>query len=269
MIEQTIFALPFAYLGVLFAGGESLADWVWVTIALAAARTAGMSFNRVIDAEIDSKNPRTRDRLIPSQEIESQTVWWIGALASMALIGASYMLNDLCFYLSFPVVAMLLTYSYFKRFSATSHFYLGLVEALAPIGGYVAVTGAFSLTALGLGFVIMMWIAGLDIVYALQDEDFDKKEGLHSIPAGLGAKTALVISSSCYMLAILMMILVGIRATMSLPYWMAVFVVGGIFFYQQQLVRNSTLPNAVAAFFRANRYVSPTLLAGTALSVAF
>ncbi len=119
MVEQTLFALPFAYLGVLFAGGGTWTDWVWVTLALVAARTAGMSFNRVIDGEIDGKNPRTRDRLVPAGKINRRTVWALAVVSSLTLIGASYALNNLCFYLSIASIGLLYNFSYFKRFSSS------------------------------------------------------------------------------------------------------------------------------------------------------
>ncbi|MCP4671927.1 MAG: UbiA family prenyltransferase, partial [Desulfobacula sp.] len=186
MAKQTLFALPFALIGVLFAGGGSFATWLWVTIALVAARTSGMSFNRVIDATIDGKNPRTKNRVLPAGELRHSTVWAVAAISSLVLIFASYMLNQLCFKLSFLAVILLVTYSYFKRFSSSSHFYLGLVEAAAPMGGYLAVTGELSLMPFILGFIILSWIAGLDIVYAFQDIEFDKKENLHSLPVRVG-----------------------------------------------------------------------------------
>jgi len=226
MIEQTLFSLPFAYLGVLFAGGASVTIWVWVTVALVAARTAGMAFNRAIDAEIDAKNPRTAGRLVPRGEIRKLNVWLVGVVASLVLIVAAYMLNPLCFGLSFLAVGMLVTYSYLKRFSASSHFYLGMVEAAAPIGGYLAVTGELTWVPFVLGFVIMMWIAGLDIVYALQDEEFDSRENLHSIPVRLGRTRALTLSAICYALALGALVLVGVHVDMAVPYWIGVALVG-------------------------------------------
>lgn len=267
LIEQTLFALPFAWLGVLFAGGGTWATWLWVTVALAAARTAGMSFNRAIDAGIDAKNPRTQNRLVPRGEVKVRTVWGIGALASLVLIGAAYALNDLCFYLSFAAVGMLVTYSYFKRFSASSHFYLGLVEAAAPIGGYLAVTGEFALTPFVLGFVIMMWIAGLDIVYALQDVDFDARQKLHSIPVAVGGRGALAVSAGCYVIAVAALAAAGLRAEMTVPYWISVGGVTAVFAYQQRLARSPQLAPAIRRFFRANLYIAPTLLLGTVLAV--
>ena len=263
MIEQTLFALPFALLGVLFAGGGTIGTWFWVIIAMAAARTAGMSFNRVIDAGIDAKNPRTRDRLIPKGEVRPKTVWMTAVISSLVLIGASFMLNRLCFYLSFPAVFMLFTYSYFKRFSASSHFYLGLVEAAAPIGGYIAVTGEFTRVPFVLGLVILTWIAGLDIVYAIQDMEFDAKENLHSIPVRVGKKKALFISTACYMVSISAMIYAGLFTHKNVFYWAAVVSVGNIFLYQQRLARSHNVALAVKNFFKANMYISPILFIGT------
>ncbi|MBW2604821.1 MAG: UbiA family prenyltransferase [Deltaproteobacteria bacterium] len=263
MIEQTLFALPFALLGVLFAGEGTIGTWLWVIVAMAAARTAGMSFNRVIDAGIDAKNPRTRDRLIPKGEVRLKTVWIAAVISSLVLIGASFMLNRLCFYLSFPAVFMLFTYSYFKRFSASSHFYLGLVEAAAPIGGYLAVTGEFTRVPFVLGLVILTWIAGLDIVYAIQDMDFDAKENLHSIPVRVGKKKALFISTACYMVSISAMVYAGLLTHKNVFYWAAVVSVGMIFLYQQRLARSRNIALAVKNFFKANTYISPILFIGT------
>ncbi|MDH3344114.1 MAG: putative 4-hydroxybenzoate polyprenyltransferase [Desulfobacteraceae bacterium] len=267
MIEQTFFALPFALLGVLFAGGGTFKTWFWVIAALAAARTAGMSFNRVIDAQIDAKNPRTRDRLVPKGAVRPSVVWMTAVISSLVLVGASFMLNRLCFYLSFPAVLMLFTYSYFKRFSASSHFYLGLVEAAAPVGGYIAVTGEFGRVPLVLGLVILTWIAGLDIVYAIQDIDFDVKEDLHSIPVRLGKKKALVISAACYIGSISAMIYAGVLTHKNVPYWTAVLLVGMIFFYQQRLARRKNIALAVKNFFKINMYISPILFFGTLTDV--
>jgi len=269
MLEQTLFALPFAYLGVLFAGGGTIISWVWVTIALSAARTAGMSFNRVIDAEIDAKNPRTSDRLIPKGEVKPATVWLTAVIFSIILIISSYKLNMLCFYLSFVAVVLLFTYSYFKRFSSSSHFYLGFVEAAAPIGGYLAVSGRFTIIPFILGLVIMFWIAGLDIVYALQDTEFDRDENLHSIPSRFGKIKALRISASCYVLSMSSLIAAGILTDRRIFYWLSLVCIGKIFLYQQKLARNEDMSLAIKSFFKVNMFVSPILFFGTFLDVYF
>ncbi len=263
MIEQTLFALPFAFIGVLFAGGKELSTWFWVAMALVAARTAGMSFNRVIDAAIDAKNPRTKNRLIPKGEVNPAMVWLIAVVSSLVLIFSALMLNRLCFYLSFAAVALLFTYSYLKRFSASVHFYLGAVEAAAPIGGYLAVTGEFTIISLILGMVILMWIAGLDIIYAIQDREFDVKEKLHSIPARVGEKSAITASLACYALAMIALTAAGILTQKTMPYWVAVICIGGIFAYQQKIVRKGIVSGTIKKFFQVNLYVSPILFIGT------
>lgn len=267
MIEQTLFALPFAYLGVLFAGGGDILTWVWVTIALIAARVAGMSFNRVIDADIDAKNPRTKDRLLPRGEATRGEVLMLGAGASLVLIFVSYMLNSLCYYLSFVAVILLFTYSYFKRFSAGSHLYLGFVEAAAPIGGYLAVSGSFELTPFVLGVAIMAWIAGLDVVYAIQDMEFDRRENLHSIPVKYGREKALKISLALYVVSLAALIGGGILTVRGTAYWVTVLCVVLIFYRQQTLARRQDIETAIFEFFEINRYVSPILFVGTFIDV--
>lgn len=267
MIEQTLFALPFALIGVLFAGGGSVITWILVILALTAARTAGMSFNRAIDADIDAKNPRTQDRSIPSGEVSKNTVWMIAVISCLVLIGVSKLLNDLCFHLSFLAVGLLFTYSFFKRFSHTAHFYLGLVEAAAPIGGYLAVTGEITVVAVLLGIVILAWIAGLDIVYALQDMEFDKNENLFSIPAKYGRETSLKISRYSYCVSIGALVLAGILTGKGGIFYLGVIIICGIFTYQQKLALSDNIQESIPTFFRINMYVSPVLFFSTFLDM--
>lgn len=249
IIDRTVFALPFAYIGIVFAGGGDLSVWLWCSVALFAARTAGMSFNRAIDAKIDAANPRTASRLIPCGQVKRSTAWLMGFGASGLLVLSSRMLNSLCFYLSFPAVFLLITYSYTKRFSAVSHFYLGLVEAAAPIGGYLAVTGEFSLIPFILGLVILMWIAGLDIVYALQDQEFDSAAGLHSAPVALGIKKATNLSALCYIFSVAALVLAGVLSDREAPFWIMVFCICLIFVYQQKIARRELTPAVIREFF--------------------
>ncbi len=264
MIEQTLFALPFAYIGVLFAGGGSPWQWAWVTIALFAARTAGMSFNRALDAGIDSKNPRTSQRLIPRGEVTPLSAWILSFFFSGLLVLAAYMLNTLCFYLSFPAVAMLMTYSLFKRFSAGSHFYLGLIEAAAPIGGYLAIRPSFEYPAFLPGLAIMFWIAGLDIIYALQDMAFDRESGLFSIPARYGKKTALALSWGAYLISTAALAGAGLVSGMGVIYFCAIAGISGIMIAQQIIVfagLNNIGETMIRVFF-LNRFISPILFIG-------
>lgn len=267
MIEQTLFALPFAYIGILFAGGGTLSIWIWSTLALFGARSAGMSFNRLLDAEIDAKNPRTAKRHIPSGELSKKSVWIFSAVSSALLVFSAWMLNSLVFYLSFIALILLFTYSFFKRFSASSHFYLGIVEAAAPIGGYLAVTGTIDLICLIPGAAILFWIAGLDILYSIQDMEFDKKEGLHSIPSRFGLKTALRLSIISYFLAIASLTASGYIAGLGIFYWIGVFVII-YFFSRQQMTAITNLKNiqtGMIKIFYINRFISPVLLAGLLL----
>jgi 4-hydroxybenzoate polyprenyltransferase len=273
MIEQTLFALPFAWLGVLFAGGGNLMVWIWSTLALAAGRTAGMSFNRLIDAEIDARNPRTKDRALPAGDLARRDVWILAGISCVVLMFSSYMLNRLCFQLSLLVIALLFTYSYFKRFTVASHFYLGFIEAAAPIGGYIAVTGVLytssrlDLIPFILGAAIMFWIAGLDIVYSLLDIEFDRREGLQSIPARYGRNKALLLSLLLYLLAAASMVAAGVIAKRQQAYWVALACVAVIFLYQQRLARREDQEAAVKELFQINAFVSPVLFVGTFIDV--
>ncbi|MCX7678614.1 MAG: putative 4-hydroxybenzoate polyprenyltransferase [Spirochaetes bacterium] len=273
MFEQTLFALPFAYLGVLFANGRTIETWFWVTLALVAARTAGMSFNRIIDADIDARNPRTKDRAIPAGELSVTQVLVVAVISCVIFVFSAYMLNRLCFQLSFVAVALLISYSYFKRFTAATHLYLGFIEAAAPIGGYLAVTGVFytpgrfDAIPFLLGGAIMCWIAGLDIIYAMLDIDFDRREGLKSIPAKYGKEKAIVISRILYALAIVCLVVVGVLAKRKDAYWVSVACVAIVFVYQQKLARRPDRGAAIKELFQVNTFVSPALFVGTFIDV--
>jgi 4-hydroxybenzoate polyprenyltransferase len=267
MIEQTLFTLPFAYLGLLFAGGGSVLTWLWVTLALTGARVAGMSFNRIIDRDIDGRNQRTSDRHQPAGRVSSAEVLLLGIGASILLIFASFMLNSLCFYLSFLAILLLVSYSYFKRFTAASHFYLGFVEAAAPIGGYLAETGEFSFLPFLLGFAIMMWIAGLDIVYALQNTDFDRREGLQSLPARFGREKSLRISAVSCAASFAALATAGGLTGRGIAFWTALLCVGLIFLRQQKLARSEDAAAAIKEFIQINACISPILFVGTFIDV--
>ncbi|MBP7584440.1 MAG: putative 4-hydroxybenzoate polyprenyltransferase [Spirochaetes bacterium] len=273
MIVETLFALPFAWLGVLFAGGGEFMTWVWVSLALAAGRTAGMSFNRLIDEEIDGRNPRTAGRALPAGQLSRRDVWILAGVSCALLVFASYMLNTLCFQLSFAVIALLFTYSYFKRFTTASHFYLGFIEAAAPVGGYIAVTGMLytasrvDLIPFILGAAIMFWIAGLDIVYALLDIHFDRRAGLLSIPVKYGREKALILSHLLYVLSAAAMVAAGVLARRQQAYWMALACVAVIFVYQQRLARKDDQEAAVKELFQINAFISPVLFVGTFIDV--
>ncbi len=190
------------------------------------------------------------------------------ALASCtALVIASYMLNSLCFYLSFAAIALLFSYPYLKRFGAASSLYPGFIEAAAPIGGYLAVTGEFELVPFILGAAMMTWIAGLDVVYALLDIEFDRSEGLRSIPIRYGRERALSISAGLYLAALAALAGGGALTKMGIAYWVAVLCVALIFFRQQSLARSDEVFQASEELFQINRYISPILFTGTFIDV--
>jgi 4-hydroxybenzoate polyprenyltransferase len=267
LIKQTLFVLPFAYLGVLFAGSSDIFKWIWVTLALVAARTAGMSFNRLIDRDIDKKIPHTRNSLLPKGDISGGEVLMPGILSTAVFVFSSYMLNNLCYYLSFLTILILFVYSYSKRFSSASYFYLGFIEAAAPVGGYLAISGEFSIIPFILGFAMMSWISGLEIVYSLQDMEFDKKENLFSIPVKYGVEKSVKISAISYFFSAVALITAGLLAGRGIPFWVGIFCVIIIFFRQQSLVRNEDMATSIFEFFQINQYISFVLFAGTFIDV--
>ena len=256
--EHTIFALPFAYLGGVLAyqGIFHLHYWVWITLTMAGARTAGMALNRLIDREIDAKNPRTANRALPKGLI---SIWQVNLLvfASLFLLFFSaYKLNSLCLILSPVVVILLVSYSYLKRFTCLTHLGIGLVLACAPIGGWIAIKGSITVLPIVLWAGVCFWTAGFDIIYATQDLGFDQKEGIHSIPASFGLKNALVISRPFHLITIISFILTGILGKMGLFYWVGILAIIPLLIYEHSLISENDLSKVNTAFFSVNSLVS-------------
>jgi 4-hydroxybenzoate polyprenyltransferase len=260
--EQTLFALPFAYAGMLLGarGLPGLAPCFWVTVAMFGARTAGMAANRLIDRRIDAANPRTAGRALPAGQISAQPVLGL-MLVSLALLAtAAQQLNPLCYQL-WPLAALLLLgYSYSKRFTWLCHLWLGLVQACAPIGGWLAVRGEFADTPLWLGLVIFTWVAGFDVLYACQDFDHDRKVGLFSIPARFGICRAFRISEALHGVAWLSLWQVGFTAGLGLVYALGCWLIAALLYYEHRLLRPGDLSQMQKAFFQANVGISLTLL---------
>jgi 4-hydroxybenzoate polyprenyltransferase len=266
ILKQTIFALPFAYIGLLLAGltekqGKQLGIanykiWILVTLAMIGARTAGMSLNRIIDRKIDSENPRTKNRILPEGRMKVSTVWALAIFSLALLFLCAYFLNPLCFYLS-PLAALLLFgYSYSKRFTWFSHFVLGIVEAFAPIGGWFAYTGEFHWVPIILGVLILFWMVGLDIIYACQDYQHDKKVGLYSIPSRFGLKQALLISKIAHFICMICIVVTGFLLPLGIAYWVGAFIVGCLFFYEHSIVSPNDLSKVPVAFFKVNSWIA-------------
>src|ERR1700753_2882014 len=203
---HTIFAMPFAFIGFFLAVSTTNHPFEWpklvmMVLCMIFARNSAMAFNRYLDRDIDSKNPRTKQRDIPAGRISPVAALTFTIINCLLFIASTWFINLLCFYLSPVALLVVLGYSATKRFTALCHLVLGLGLSLAPIGAYLVVTGQFALTPLFFSFAVLCWVSGFDIIYALQDEDFDKSEHLHSIPAYLGKKRALWLSSVLHILS--------------------------------------------------------------------
>ncbi|MBI4352908.1 MAG: UbiA family prenyltransferase [Candidatus Omnitrophica bacterium] len=267
--EHTVFALPFAYLGMVAAGRGWPGFWVffWVTAAMAGARTAGMCLNRLIDLKIDAKNPRTKNRSLITGEFP---LWGARTAAGAALLVfflSAWMLNPLCLKLS-PIALLLLTgYHTVKRFSFLSHFVAGFVLSAAPMGGWIAATGRFSWTAALLSLAVLFWVAGFDILYSLQDLEFDRAYGLHSIPVRFGRKRALWVSRYCHAATLGFLVLFGIFAGFGILYWTGVIVCSVLLFIEHRLLADGELDHLNAAFFVLNGWVGILLFVFTVLEI--
>ena len=263
--SHTIFALPFAFTGALLAarGLPTLAQAGWIVCAMVGARTAAMGLNRVIDAEIDARNPRTSGRAIPAGLLGRGAVLVFIALSVLLLLFAARMLNPLCLYLSPLAIGFLLLYSYCKRFTALAHVVLGICLSGAPLGAWIAIRGEVSLPAFMLAFAVMFWVAGFDILYALQDLEFDRSSGLHSIPVKLGVNGSLWTARLFHLVACAL--LVALAGVLHLgPFYLAGCVATcAMLLYEHWLLRGGDLEKLDAAFFNMNGYISVTLFLAT------
>lgn len=265
--SHTIFAMPFALIG-FFLGtyhqnfiGLSLSTLTLVIICMVTGRNAAMAFNRYIDADFDVKNPRTAIREIPSGIITKKSAITFVVINSLLFIFSSYLINWTCFILSPVALFIILGYSYTKRFTWLCHLVLGLGLSLAPIGAYIAVTGVININIIALGLVVMFWVAGFDIIYALQDEDFDKYNDLHSIPVFLGKRKGLMLSRLFHFLAavILMLTIYLLHINTSYIHWLSyvgVFIFISMLIYQHSLVKYNDLSKINLAFFTTNGIAS-------------
>lgn len=264
--SHTIFAMPFACIGFFLATSNQAASadtnwWLFLKVVLCMvfARSAAMGFNRYADRDIDEKNPRTVSREIPAGVISPDNALYFVIVNCLLFIGTTYFINPLCLYLSPIALAVILGYSYTKRFTALCHFVLGVGLALAPIGAYVAVTGAFdnnSVIAIIYSFVVLFWVSGFDIIYALQDEDFDKSLGLNSIPAALGKKQALMLSNFLHLISAGLVVLAGYMGAVGIYYWIGTTIFICLLTYQHFLVKPHDLSKVNLAFFTTNGIAS-------------
>jgi 4-hydroxybenzoate polyprenyltransferase len=272
--EHTIFALPFAYAGLFLASYKELGTWfpgfatlLWVTLAMAGARTAAMAVNRVIDAAIDARNPRTAMRHVPRGAVKPLEGYALAAVSLLVLAGAAWQLNPLCLALMPIAVVFLVLYPYTKRYTWLCHAWLGITDGAAAAGGYIAVTGAFDATAWLLWLVVIFWMIGLDVIYATQDYEFDRQNGINSIPQRFGITTGLSIAKWSHALMWLLLIAVGLVAGSHWVYFVGVTIMGAILFYEHRIVNPKDLTRVNEAFFQANSWLALTMLASVVLEL--
>jgi 4-hydroxybenzoate polyprenyltransferase len=259
--SHTIFALPFALLGFSLAtihnsDGLSVKLLVLVVLCMLFARNAAMSFNRWADRDIDEVNPRTAQREIPAKKINQQSALAFSIVNALLFISATFFINPLCFYLSPVALLVILGYSITKRFTALSHFVLGLGLALAPTGAYLAVTGKFDWVPAIISFSVLCWVSGFDIIYALQDDEFDRENHLHSVPVMLGRKRALNLSLALHVITTILLIFAGLQGNFKTIYWVGLGIFSVLLFYQHSIVKYNDLRRVNLAFFTLNGIAS-------------
>jgi 4-hydroxybenzoate polyprenyltransferase len=255
--EHTVFALPFAYAGMLAAPTPfSLSNLIWITVAMIGARTAGMTLNRIIDASIDARNPRTANRAIPKGLIGLREAWVFTVAAVGLLILATFFLAPVTRVLWPLVVLGFVVYPYTKRFTWLCHLALGIANGLAPAAAWVAVTNDVSWTPVLIWAAAALWVGGFDIIYALLDRDFDLENRVNSLPARFGVGPALVVSRLWHALSVVCLVAFGAAAGLGVVYYLGVVVVAWLLFYEQSLLRKDDLSKLNMAFFTMNGVIS-------------
>ena len=263
-IEHTIFALPFAVMSAFLAAGgmPETEKLVWIVVCMVGARSAAMAFNRIVDARFDAKNPRTRERALPSGQV-SVGSYLVFLIASSALfVFSAWMLNLLAFYLSPVALVIVFFYSLTKRFTAFSHFWLGLAISIAPVGAWVAIREEISFTSLLLGAAVVFWLIGFDILYSCMDVEADRANRLHSIPQRFGVETALKMAfASHVVMVVLLLVLWELTVLLGGVYLAGVGLVAGLLVYEHSLVKKDDLSKVNMAFFNVNGIISLGLMA--------
>ena len=262
-IQHTIFALPFAIMSAFIAakGLPQTEKIIWIIVCMVGARSAAMAFNRVLDARFDARNPRTQDRALPAGRVDIRSYWLFLIVSSAIFIFAANMLNSLAFYLSPVALLIVFFYSFTKRFTAYSHFWLGLAIAISPVGAWVAIREEISFSSLILGAAVIFWLVGFDILYSCMDVEFDRSSGLKSIPQKFGIENALRIAFASHGVMILFLLgLLFFVGQLGVLYSIGVVVVAILLFYEHSLVRPDDLSKINIAFFNMNGIISLGLM---------
>ena len=270
-IEHSVFALPFALISALVAarGIPSTYQLLWIFVAMVAARSCAMAFNRVADRKLDSLNPRTQKWPLAAGLLSLPFVVIFIVVCASIFIFAAYKLNSLAFALSPLALLIIFGYSLTKRFTALSHWFIGLALAIAPAGAWIAIRGKLELPPLILSFAILFWTAGFDLIYSCQDAQFDRSHNLHSIPSKFGIKTALIIARICHFITISLLIAFGIAAGSGWLYYVGVACVAVLLIYEHSLVNHLDLSRVNEAFFTVNGAVGVLLLLFVSLDFFF
>lgn len=271
-IEHSIFALPYAWAGAFLAARGMPPTWslVFLTIAMVAARSFAMAFNRIVDLPFDSDNPRTQNRPLVTGAISTKQTWAFCGFMAVIFVIACACLNQVCLWLSVPALVFSAIYSVLKRFTPLCHFWLGATLGLAPLAGWLAVNPAsLGLAPILLFFAVTFWVAAFDVYYAFQDLDFDEAFGLHSIPATFGAETALALAAFSHAVTSIFLLLTGLAAGLSWPWYVVWLGITIILFVEHRLMRPQDLRHINTAFFTLNGIISPVVLGGVILGIYF
>lgn len=263
MFSHTIFSLSFALISMLIAGNNKLnfVTIFWILVAFLAARTGANALNRVIDAEIDARNPRTATRQLPQGLMNKKEILIFVIICFAIMVFAAWKLNTICLILSPIALFLMIIYSYTKRFTWACHIVLGITSAAAPVGAWLAVTGKITLLPLVMGVANTLWVAGFDIIYGAQDYDFDTANGIHSIPARFGVKNALLISRMFHVAALICLFLVGLLApVLGVIYYVGLSIIAVLFVIQHKLVSPDNLKNVKVASYNVNQVISMVFL---------
>jgi 4-hydroxybenzoate polyprenyltransferase len=273
--EHSVFALPFALVGALLAARAegALPTWrqtLWIVIAMVGARSAAMTMNRIADREYDRRNPRTANRALPTGELSVGFAWAFTALASAVMVIAAWQLNRLALELSPVALLILFFYSYTKRFTSWSHFVLGFCLGISPAAAWIAIRGSLDARMLILCAAVTLWVGGFDVLYACQDVEFDRAEGLYSIPKKLGIAKALLFARAMHVVMVALLAWLAWSFHLAWPAWAGIAVVAALLGYEHSLVKPNDLSKMNAAFFAVNGYISLLFLLfwGAAVIVA-
>ncbi len=280
--SHTVFALPFAIASMALAARDTNGWPGWrifglVLLAMVGARTCAMAFNRIVDRKFDAENPRTAERHLPAGKISLASAWTLCALSAGLMVGSAYLLNPLCFYLSPVALFFVCFYSLTKRFTDFTHVWLGLALALAPIGAWIAVRGSVDFTPFRDGFalplmlaiIVVFWLIGFDIIYALQDYEFDRQKGLHSLVVRWGPKNALQAATLAHVIMLVLLAIFGFLASFRIAYFIGYLLIGVSIVFEHWLARRRSLNWVNNAFFRLNAVVSIVFMCVTVAEVTF